>query len=129
MTSYDKTIAVMVSCAGSLFLAACATSAESQAQTSAPPSERTCFMAESAQGWTPIDDQTVNLRVGVNETYQLKLMGGCRDIDWTQRIGLESRGSSTICTGSDVILLVNGPTGPQRCPVQSLRKLEGEASR
>lgn len=125
MIRYDKATVAILCCAG--VLAACASDGASQ--TAASASERTCLMAESAQGWTPIDDQTVNLRVGVNETYQLKLMGGCRDIDWTQRIGLESRGSSTICTGSDVILLVNGPTGPQRCPVQSLRKLEGEASR
>ena len=85
---------------------------------------RSCFYAKNVSSWSAAGRETVNLRVGVNDYYQLKLLGACPDIDWTQSIGLESRGSDWICSGLDVTVIVPRTTiGPQRCQATSLHKL------
>ena len=83
-----------------------------------------CFFSRNISSWSDAGKDTVNLRVGVNDYYQLKLLGSCPDIDWTQSIGLESRGSDWICSGLDVTVIVPRTTiGPQRCDATSLHKL------
>jgi len=87
---------------------------------------RQCFFAKNITSWAPADSSTVNLRVNVHDYYQLKLLGECREIDWTGLgIALERRGSEWICEGQDEsVLIVPTPgIGPRRCPVTSVRKL------
>ena len=85
---------------------------------------RSCFYAKNVSSWSAAGRETLNLRVGVNDYYQVKLLGVCPDIDWTQTIGLESRGSDWICSGLDVTVIVPRTTiGPQRCQATSLHKL------
>jgi hypothetical protein len=105
--------------AGALGLAACATGA-GQADNG-----RSCFYARNVNSWTAVDRTTVNIRVGVNDDYQLILQGDCPNIDWTHGIGLEHRGASWICSGLDATLIVPQQTQvpPMRCPVTSIRKL------
>lgn len=94
---------------------------------------RQCFSSGRVSGFTPVDATTVHLKVGVRETYELKLLTYCQDIDWTQRIALRSMGgSSMICTndamGWEIILLDRGlSSAPRECRVRSIRKLEPEA--
>jgi len=85
---------------------------------------RSCFYSRNISSWSPAGKDTVNIRVGVNDYYRLGLLGACPDIDWTQTIGLESRGSDWICSGLDVTVIVPRTTiGPQRCAATNLHKL------
>ena len=49
---------------------------------------KSCFYARNISSWAPQDDSTVNLRVNVNDYYQLKLLGPCNNINWDETIGL-----------------------------------------
>ncbi len=107
--------------------------ASAVAQDRQPSAGKQCFYSRNISSWAPVDRSTVNLRVSVNDVYQLKLLGDCPNIDWVEGIGLEHRGSSWICTGLDAELLVPQPGGgrsfPIRCPVSSIRKLSKEEAR
>jgi hypothetical protein len=108
-----------------LALALAGAAGDATPKSNAPPSGRACFYANQADGFAAVDDSTVNLRVGVRDVYQLKLFATCPDIDWSQHLGLRSRGSSWICEGNGLDLDIFTPSsiGPQRCPVTSVRKL------
>lgn len=84
---------------------------------------RKCFYADNVNGFTAVDDDTVNLRVGANDVYQLELLGPCPDVDWSLKIGIQSRGSSWICSGLDATLITPSAIGPQRCPVRTITAL------
>lgn len=85
-----------------------------------------CFWTRDVNGFRAQDDRTVNVRVGVNDIFQLTLFSPAPDIDWTQRIGVQSSGGSSICSGLDASIIVPGPIGPQRYPVTSIRKLTAQ---
>lgn len=117
-----KRLFVTLALAGGL--AACAgPPGPGPAGASGPDGPRQCFWARSVNSFSAVDDDTVNLRVGVKDYYQLELIGPCPDIDWAQRIALQSRGGSSICVGSDAVLIAPGPAGPQRCQVRTVRRL------
>jgi hypothetical protein len=114
-----------------LLAAGAAISADTQPNTSAKSETggnptRSCFYARNISSWAPQDDTTVNLRVNVNDYYQLKLLGPCNDINWDEAIGLEHRGTSWICDGLDAVIVTSGRSGPRRCPATSVRKLTKE---
>ena len=73
-----------------------------------------------------MDEQAVNVHVGVKDVYRLELFGRCPDIDWNQQIALVSRGGNSICSGLDATIITKGPFGPQRCPVSKVTKLSPE---
>ena len=87
------------------------------------PSPRQCFWARDVNGFAYGPPDTVNLRVGVREVYQLTLFGACNDIDFANAIRFDTHGFSSVCNGLDIDLIVPSPTGPQRCPVRALRRL------
>jgi hypothetical protein len=70
-----------------------------------------------------VDDRTVNVRVGARDVFQFEMFGTCPEIDWSQRIALVSRRSSTICSGMDAEIVTQTSIGPQRCTVRAVRKL------
>jgi hypothetical protein len=108
-----------------LAIAASAHAAPS-AQGSGKGEGRDCFRAADVDSWAPADYSTVNIKVNFKRYYQLKLAGDCRDIDWSQRIGIEHRGSSWICSSLDATLIVPSPIGPRRCPVIDVKRLSPE---
>lgn len=114
------------SCAAVLLLA-CASGAasadEAKPKTSSP---RQCFSASSVSGFSAVDDRTVNLRVGVKDVYQLELFSPCGDIDWSNRIAIQARNGSWICSGMDATVIAPSALGPQRCLVRNVRKLSPE---
>ena len=83
-----------------------------------------CFYSRNVDGFSPVDRETVNIRVGVRDVYQLKLLGSSPDIDWTNRIALVAHGGSFICSALDATVVVPSDLGPQRYPVSSIRKLD-----
>jgi hypothetical protein len=92
-----------------------------------------CFFASQLSSWKEAGDKTVNLRVGVGDVYQLKLIAPCPDLPYAEAVGVETLGgSSTICSGLDVSLVLPhgvAQAGPQRCMATSLRKLSPEEVR
>lgn len=91
-----------------------------------PKAERACFRAQDVDGFNAVDKETVDVSVGVRDVYRLTLFSPSPDIDWTQRIGIEARGGSWICSGMDATIIVPGPIGVQRYPVTAIRKLTPE---
>ncbi|WP_236634236.1 DUF6491 family protein [Caulobacter sp. X] len=116
---------------GALLLAAPALAAAQTDKPAAKPAakpkaERTCFRAQNVDGFNAVDKETVDVSVGVRDVYRLTLFSPSPDIDWTQRIGIEARGGSWICSGMDATIIVPGPIGAQRYPVTAIRKLTPE---
>jgi hypothetical protein len=105
--------------------AACAAAGQAAAQT--PGGQRDCFYSRNINGFTAVDDETVNIRVGVRDVYQLKLFAPSTDIKWAQGIALVSRGGSFICSRLDADVVVPSTVGgAQRFPVTSIRHLTRE---
>lgn len=112
---------------GLLALSACTTAGRPAAgdQTaSAPP--RSCFSANNVNNYSPVDARTVNISVGVKDVYRLDLASRCPDVDWTTRIVLAPRNGSTVCSGREATLTIQGPFGHQRCNVRAVTKLSPE---
>ncbi len=99
----------------------------------ASPAPKACFFAHELSSWREAGDKTVNLRVGVSDVYQLKLLAPCPDLPFAESIGVEtSNGSSNICSGLDISLIVPSSvthTVPQRCMATSLRRLTPEEAK
>lgn len=113
-----------------LGLAGCA-AAGGQASPRQADNGRACFYTRNVRSWTEVDPSTVNLRVGPNDYYQLKLLGACPNLNFggLMHLGIEHRGTNWICSGLDATLVVPQPGGvipPLRCPVSSVRKLSPE---
>ena len=87
--------------------------------------ERECFNADTVSGFSAYDDDSLYVRVSRKKVYELQILGACPNVDWTQRIGLETRAGSFVCVGSDVDLIVpqDGMGGPIRCAVRAVRRL------
>lgn len=85
---------------------------------------RQCFPVQSVNSFNAVDEDTINIRVGVNDYWQMELLGPCRDVEWNLGVALRSRsGGSFICDPLDVEVLSQSISGPDRCPVKSLRRL------
>ncbi|MET3663542.1 DUF6491 family protein [Caulobacter sp. 1776] len=93
----------------------------------APKPERSCFRTEDVNGFTVIDDQTVDVTITPKNVYRLTLFAPSPDIDWSLRIGIDSRGRSWVCEGYDAEIVVPGDiVGLRRYPVTAVRKLTAE---
>jgi hypothetical protein len=114
-----------------LALAGLAGSWTPAAQAQGKADAKACFYSRNISSWAPVDRSTINIRVTVNDVYQLKLLGDCPNIDWVDSIGLQQRGSSWICSGLDAEILAPQPGGTPaiRCPVTSIRKLSKEEAK
>jgi len=105
-----------------MFAAAAPALARSPVEPEAKP-KRECFFNRNVNSFAAVDENTVNVRVGVRDYYQFEMFDRCRDIDWTNQVALVSRGSSSICTGMDAEIVTQTTLGPQRCQVRNIRKL------
>jgi hypothetical protein len=103
--------------------AAPALAAPAQVAAPAPSAQHQCFYARDIQGFAAQDSMTVNIRVGLKDYYQLRLMASCPDIKWHERLGVLSHGSNFVCSGKDAELISQSAIGPQRCPVRDIRKM------
>ncbi|MFM8376985.1 MAG: DUF6491 family protein [Phenylobacterium sp.] len=108
-----------------------APSPQPAAESKAGPAEaakpqRSCFFNRDIRGFAAPDDKTLYLRVRSKDVYRLEMMGRCPDMDWENRIAIDSRGSSSICDAVDATVLVRGPIGVDRCPVKTITRLTPE---
>ncbi len=83
-----------------LAMAGCAAPDAAQSDA-ANRGERDCFNVSVVAGYETVDDDTIRLDAGPSTKYEVDLSGGqCRNVDWTQRLAIESTSSSFICAGS-----------------------------
>lgn len=87
------------------------------------PDRSQCFRADDINGFSVVDDQTVDVSIGPKNVWRLTLFSPARDLDTTLRIAVEARGSSWVCQGMDATVIAPGPIGPERYPVTAVRKL------
>jgi hypothetical protein len=127
-TAMNKTIRAGAALMGLLLLSGSWASAQAQDKDHGKTGGDACFYSRDISSWSPVDRSTINIRVHINDIYQLKLLGDCPNIDWVEGIGLQHRGSPWICSGLDAEILAPQPGagGPIRCPVTSIRKLSKE---
>jgi hypothetical protein len=124
-TTSTTTAKIAWTAAALLFMASLAPVAAHAEAAKAKPGHQ-CFWPSEVNGFTSVDDRHVNLHVGVKDVYQVELLSPCPDIKWTEKLGLDTRGSTMVCTGLDVTIVSPSPIGPQRCPARNLRKLTPE---
>lgn len=119
-----RSFGVVAPLGAAALLAGCAQQGNMAPTTAAAQAGSDCFNARTVNGFTAIDDDTVDVQVGANRYYRLELAGVCPNVNWTTGVALVSRGSSWICQGFDAELVVQNPgLGPQRCLVSSVRRL------
>jgi hypothetical protein len=115
-------------------LAACLVAACAGPSGAEPAGTRTagrqCFLPQQVNGFHAPNDETVYVTVGARRIFRLQTVGTCPHSDWSQRIGIRSRGgASWICQGLDADLIVPSPIGVQRCPVTNVHQLSEEEVR
>ncbi|MDO8409696.1 MAG: DUF6491 family protein [Phenylobacterium sp.] len=108
-----------------LATAACAptTGSNDLETTTNAPDSRECFFTRNVNGFSAPDDETLYLRVGVRDVYEMQMFAPCPDMDWAQKLGVVSRSGSTVCRGMDATIVTPGPFGQQSCQVRAVRKL------
>lgn len=115
--------------AAALLLALGVASAASAApdKTSADKTSKDqCFWARNVTSFAAPDDHTVYVKVNMHDVYRLDLMIACPDVDWNQRIALQSShgAGGSICGPLDAEIISHAAgIGHQRCPVKAMRKL------
>lgn len=104
--------------------------AEADEPTAREQGGRQCFFARSVTGFRTVKDEegrrsdrTVLIDVRASDTFEVKFAHRCPDIRWARAVGFSQTGPGRICDGLDVDLIVPDVTGPQRCVVESIRKL------
>lgn len=108
-----------------LLLPAALAASAAQAQLPASkPGPRACFFKSQLNGWKEVGDRQLNVRVSVNDVYTIALDSPCWNLKWAQALAVQSRGSSNICTGDTVDVIVpDRTTGPDRCWGRVTRRL------
>lgn len=112
-------------------LAGCAATVDETAELPANIStERQCFMTRLINGYSeapegPGGQERLYIKTGVNERWLLEPVGFCPDLDWAQRIALDTRTIGSLCTGHTARLLVpSAVTGrTDNCLVRVLGKV------
>lgn len=93
---------------------------------------RDCFNVSMVTGYESLDTDTIRLDAGPGAKYEVELSGGqCRDLDWTQRLAIESTPSSWICVGSQPgqgDIRFRDPTTRRAvsCYIQSVRRVPAQ---
>lgn len=95
---------ILVSTAAVLTFVGCTAPQPQQAQQAqAAPDGRDCFNVSMVQGFSSVGKTTVRLDLGPGPKYDVNIAGAqCDQIDWSQRIALESSTSSWICVGDAI---------------------------
>jgi hypothetical protein len=110
----------------SALLALAAAVAPLSASAADKPSTDQCFWARNITSFAAPDDHTVYVKVGMRDVYRLDLMISCPDVDWNQRVALQSShgAGGSICGPLDAEIISHATgLGAQRCPVKAMHKL------
>jgi hypothetical protein len=112
-----------------LAVAACTAAAQPQAQAQGGAAGRDCFNVSFVQGFSSVGRSTVRLDLGPGQKYDVDIEGAqCDQVDWTQRLALESSVSSWICVGDQIgqgNVYFRDPATRRRlsCYIQNVRRV------
>ncbi|MES1200594.1 MAG: DUF6491 family protein [Pseudomonadota bacterium] len=80
-----------------VFAAGCTTTAQSQ--TASAATSRDCFRNQDINGWSLIDPHTLRVEITPRRAYALTVQPDARDLNFTESIAIQARGSDDwICT-------------------------------
>lgn len=88
-----------------------------------------CFWARNVTSFAAPDDHTVYVKVNQHDVWRMDLMIACPDVDWNQRVALQSShgAGGSICSPLDAEIISHAAgIGHQRCPVKAIRKLNAD---
>lgn len=119
-----RVMLVSVLCATMIGAASCAPVSDTAAEGAARP----CFMVDRVRNFTPHGDQAVIVHAARNESYELKTLGYCQDIDWAHQMELRTYGGTmSLCVGEQADVIVRPLGGPnERCRVEVTRRVPAE---
>lgn len=92
-------------------------------QNTAPAAPRACLRFGEIYSWKALDNRTVIAEDNRHNKFKLALMGYCPNVQFKERIGFQSPGSTYLsCMSPGDTLLVNqfGTGQPQRCPISGI---------
>lgn len=97
-----------------------ASACASSENAGAAPSGRDCFRNDDVNGFSVLDEHTVQVSVTANRAYLLDIAQNVRELDWSQQIALRSN-DGWICTGNGVgVEVIGGQLGPRHYLVRSI---------
>ena len=82
-----------------------------------------CLRFGEIYSWKALDNRTVIAEDNRHNKFKLALMGYCPNVQFKERVGFQSPGSTYLsCLSAGDTLLVNqfGSGQPQRCPITSV---------
>ena len=97
-----------------------------------PPisTERSCFFTSQVNGYGEAPDgprggERLYVNTGVRDRYVLETFGPCPDLDWSFRIGLDTRLQSSLCVGDTATVVVPRSIGggPDRCTARVIGRV------
>jgi hypothetical protein len=117
--------------AAALLIVSCAPTATTGETAEAPVRSRQCFNVQQVNNFRSGQIDQVYLRVGRNDVYQLNAAGGCRDLDFANRVAIVPDmggvAGGRLCTDDWARVIVPGSTSPAEvCRVRVTRKLTAE---
>ncbi|MDQ3287939.1 MAG: DUF6491 family protein [Pseudomonadota bacterium] len=117
-------------------LAGCATGArvseaqrlEMYRQMAGAPVESFRYLG-TIQGWTPLGDEALVVRAGVNQSYLLELMGTCPELDFATAISISNQ-MGRVYARFDTVRPLGGMPGPNiPCRIGQIRPVDARAVR
>ena len=83
-----------------------------------------CFLASQVNGFSPVSDTVMDVKVGAGRYYRLSLQGSCPDAAFRNRVALRTlSGGNWICQGLDAEIVVPDAMGGQRCLVREVQPI------
>lgn len=113
-------------------LVSCAPTTETASTGGSEPSRaRQCFSIQQVDNFRQGRPEQVFLRVGRNDVYEMTAAGGCRDLDFANRLAIVpdigGMAGSRLCTDDWARVVVPGSTSEATtCRVRIERKLTAE---
>lgn len=123
-----RNIQIALSCLAIVGTTACSTPDTTQTASTAGSGQKQCFHTSDVRTFSDAGGSKVLVSIGRRDVWELTVAPGCPRIDFTSRLAVVARGSSYICSGSDVDILVPNASGrgTQSCRVQEVRKYTPE---
>jgi hypothetical protein len=105
-----------------LALGACTTmTPNTQTAGAATPAHEGCFRGREIQGYTIVNDHTLDVRVGAGHHYLLSTNWNLHQLNWSQRVELRSS-SGWICTGNGLGVELVGGEPRMTYPVSAIAR-------
>lgn len=131
MLVHFRTLLALASAAAALAVGLAAPAHSRAATTDSGP--RACFFPRQISSWREAGEGAVVLRITGGRYYRLDLASPCPELRSSLSIGLDNRGTGSVCVGEQLGLVVRDISGQgsRRCPVADMVAItpeEGKAA-